>query len=167
MESQGGMNYYRLNNHHVFLASLGISGVTAYPMMSRDWQVTVSDSSLLENVSLLLSQITVGGESLFEISQNNQESLFISTAITRKVELNEVVELGGKKLDLFYNLFTNIAIKSGHHISKGSLWVSQEIENSLLYDGMPITSLFELNLNALGVTSPVSMQPIMSQEKNI
>jgi hypothetical protein len=153
MEHQGGMNYYRLNNHDDFLNSFNIQGLDAYPMMSRDWQIGAINESDLVNIKSILEDITVNSEKVFSININGPLSIFISTAITRKVNKGEEVFYKDKSLGAFYSLFTNIAIKSGHHIADGTLWCSKNIPTEFLYDGMPVTQLYSVNLKALGVSN--------------
>jgi len=150
-ENQGGMNYYRLNDHHEFVRSIGLMGLNVYPMMSRDWQVDVTRAADLDRVSSILSSIKLSDEALFKLSINSNNSLFIETAITRAVREDELITSQGTTLGKFNEIFTNIAIKSGHHRTEGSLWLSRDIEGFELKNRDPITALYPLTLAALGV----------------
>ena len=155
-ECQGGMNYYRLKDHLKFLKSLEIYNVNTYPMMSRDWQVTSDNHAVLNKIFQILKTIKVQGTALFHVSQNSDHSLFISTAITRAVSDHEMVMFQDKALGKFNDLFTNIAIKSGHHISEGSLWLGPYTcsTNLKLVDGLNVSEIYKINLELLGLDTP-------------
>ena len=145
------LNYYRLNNHAEFLQLLNLNEARAYPMMSRDWQVNVLSSSDLEESFDILSCIKVSNESLFNVSKNGDTSLFVSTAITRSINDDENIIFNGKTLGRFVNFFSNIAIKSGHHIKEGSLWLSFEKAGFPMASQEPLTKLFPMTLSAMGL----------------
>lgn len=154
MEYQGGMNYYRLINHQELLCMLNLGHYTAFPMMSRDWQVDVNTTSHLDLVADALNGLTLAGENLFSVKKNTNSSLFVYTLVTRKVNQDEIIYYKDKFFASFYDLFVNIAIKSGHHISTGSLWVSNLIDDSCLNkkESVPVSRLFDISLATLGVS---------------
>lgn len=150
-ENQGGMNYYRLYNHTTLMAKLGLNHCHALPMMSRDWQVETNDSEKLNQAKQFLSAIRAEGEPVFKVTQNTKNSLFIETAITHRLKEDAMLyDLNGNVLGKFNDYFRNIAIKSGHHVGTGSLWLSQPAalpwKNSL-----SLTQLYPLTLSAFNI----------------
>jgi hypothetical protein len=124
MESQGGMNYYRLKDHKAFALNLGLRGIDVYPMMSRDWQISSNDLGALENAREHLGKIDVNGEPVFSVTRNGEHSYFIETKLTRAVGRDETMSIDGKPIEKFTDVFQNIAIKSGHHTGIGCLWTN-------------------------------------------
>lgn len=152
-EHEGGMNYYRLRNHANFATLLGIAGVRVLPMMSRDWQIESSDAKQLQHAKQRLKCLRVNNQPLFRIDQKRDDSLFIETAFTQGVNSATVIcNEQGKTVARFYDCFVNIAVKSGHHIGKGMLWLSElpskEVEKRDQTD-IPLTALYPLTLDAL------------------
>lgn len=148
-ECEGGMNYYRLIDHGKFLSMFNGDGAHVYPMMSRDWQIDVENVDLIEKLSNKLNKFSVNGEKLFAVNKNGEKSLFVYTSITRQIKNNSEIIYEGKSIGHFYDFFTNIAIKSGHHVSEGSLWLSNQDRSGFSFNGMPITNLFNYNLSLL------------------
>lgn len=152
-ENEGGMNYYRLYQHQQFLEKLDVTPCRALPLMSRDWQIETNDPAVLATAKTRLAQLTVNREPLFNIEQNSGNSLFIETAITRAVTKDTIIQdQTGQSIGLFDDYFHRIAVKSGHHIGSGSLWLSQK---PLGFSAdMPLTQLYPLTLSAFGITPP-------------
>ncbi len=152
-ESEGGMNYWRLRDHHGFLASLGLAGAQAFPMMSRDWQVRFSTDAQLAGGRAFLEGLQVDGEQLFQIDANTPRSLFLETKVTRAVPAgSRIVDASGRDHGAFHDRFVRIAVKSGHHVGTGVLWVSDRAAASQ-GASVPLTSVHRLTLDALGVPS--------------
>lgn len=123
-EDEGGMNYFRLRDHQCFLNSCGGGRFKAYPLMSRDWQVSYQNDEEKSELESLLCNLTVDGEKLFRLSLDHAGFIFVETAVTRSVSDTSPVLLGSQFLGNFGQYFVNIAIKSGHHTGIGSLWIS-------------------------------------------
>jgi hypothetical protein len=151
-ENEGGMNYYRLYQHQQFIEKLGITHCRALPLMSRDWQIEANDQSILNNAKIILSNLTVNNEPIFKIEQNTPHSLFIETAITCGVANDAIIlKQPGQSIGLFNQHFHRTAVKSGHHIGTGSLWLSQKPIGFAAE--MPLTDLYPLTLSAFGITN--------------
>jgi hypothetical protein len=55
-------------------------------------------------------------------------------------------------LCLFNEVFSNTAIKSGHHRGEGNLWVSKGGFSTILQEhSFPLAQLYPLTLEALGI----------------
>ena len=151
-ETQGGMNYYRLNDHKEFAQSIGLTGkgFTVYPLMSRDWQIKYSGAEERELILSTLNGLTVSGQPLFTVKENTPGYVFVETAFTRRSAGQEIWSEGSGSLGAFDDHFTNIAIKSGHHSGTGHLWVSDPSVVADYVDGqMPLTELYDLTLRLL------------------
>jgi hypothetical protein len=149
-EELGGMHYYRLRDHKRFLQVLELDNIDVWPLMSRDWQISSSNSAALENAYRVLSQLTVKGLKLFSISRNSPESYFIETSVTDGTIYDTPIFQGnGKPAGMFKDWFKSIAIKSGYHNGTGSLWVSQPVLRAEQIPSMPLTDVFHLGVDAL------------------
>lgn len=151
-ENEGGMNYYRLKTHLKFMKCFNFGNCKVLPLMSRDWQIEPKNLKQLDSIERELKGLRVLGEPLFKIHRNTEYSLFIETAITRHIPSSvEIITHEGKSLGKFHRFFIKIAIKSGHHSGKGSLWLSQKpLSNT---HSIPLSHLYQLTLNALGVST--------------
>ena len=155
-EVQGGMNYYRLNDHQGFANLLGLerdAGFTVFPLMSRDWQIGYDGEDQRQLILARLSGLTVRKQPLFKVKENTPGYIFIETAYTRQTTAEDrIVDGAGKDIAGFNDVFTNIAIKSGHHSGTGHLWASDPDFGKKFPDReMPLTSLYDLTLSNLGV----------------
>lgn len=150
-EAEGGMNYYRLYDHQSFLDELNLSGAKALPLMSRDWQLRIADAKERLYAKSLLSQLTVDGSLLFNIHENSEHSLFIETAITKAVNENAQILLKDKPIGKFHQYFCRTAVKSGHHMGHGVLWLSQKPEGIASKSELPLTALYPLTLAGFGI----------------
>ena len=85
---------------------------------------------------------------MFELSQNQPRSLFVETAVTRAVAPHETVQLPSGERVEFHRLFARIAVKSGHHIGAGTLWVSdRHILGNV--QSMRLAAVHQLTIDAL------------------
>jgi hypothetical protein len=148
-ESEGGMNYYRLNDHKQFAQSIGLRG-EVFPMMSRDWQYKYTSEKEREVVLSILGNMTVNNDPLFLISENTEGYIYIETAYTKGNTSEAKIYKSGESIGNFNDYFTNIAVKSGHHTGLGNLWISDP-DAILIPNGahIPLTSVFHIGLNAL------------------
>lgn len=149
-EEQGGMNYYRLNNHQEFSETIGLDSdaYKIFPLMSRDWQVKYEDEPSRKRALDILKNLSINGSPLFNLKENTPGYIFIETEYTKGVERGDkIMDAQGNPIAEFNNVFTNIAIKSGHHSGIGNLWVSDTAVNSR--SEMPLTDLYGLTLEAL------------------
>jgi hypothetical protein len=148
MEGQGGMNYYRLRDHEGFARSLGLQG-EVFPLMSRDWQIK-PPAAQREDALALLSGLRVQDEPLFHVVDNDNDTLFLETSFTRGNAADAtVVRADGSAVGRFGDLFVNIAVKSGHHDTRGMLWVSEPRAGDR--QQVPLTAVRDIPLAALGV----------------
>lgn len=125
-EAEGGMNYYRLNDHQAFLEKLGLGQLQAFPLMSRDWQVRYQNEQERVQALEILSALKVKDEVLFRINEDTPGFLFLETHFTQAT--GDDLQIHQANMDVlgpFNVFFTNIAIKSGHHTGIGHLWVSK------------------------------------------
>lgn len=152
-ESQGGMCYYRLQNHQQFIADyLGLNQVTVHPLMSRDWKLKSNNSDSLASTIEILSGLEVEGEALFNVFQEQSDCLFIETSVTKYIADDaEIVNRDGKSIAKFGDVFVNTAIKSGFHTGNGCLWISETVseENGKFPQSMQLTELYDLSIQAL------------------
>ena len=152
-EEQGGMNYYRLNSHQEFAEKIGLNKeeFTIYPLMSRDWQIKYSTEESRKKAIKILNGLKVNSKKLFNIKENTEGYIFVETEYTKGCDkgvniLNQVDE----PIVDFNNVFTNIAIKSGHHSGIGNLWISdKEIKKQYEDKKIPLTDLYSIPLNVL------------------
>ena len=168
-EAIGGMNYYRLIDHAAFAKLLGLDkdkGFEVYPLMSRDWQIKYSNEQTRLEALKKLSELTIKGEALFSIKENTKGFIFIETKFYKAETQGETIKDGkGTVICLFDKVFSNIAIKSGHHRGEGNLWVSKGGFSSILdRHSFPLAELYDLTLEALGVT-PMPSQFIQKIKK--
>jgi hypothetical protein len=148
-EAEGGMNYYRLKDHAAFVQRVGLSDLQVFPLMSRDWQVRANTTVALERALTVLRGLQVSGEPLFRIQPGLEGHVFIETAITRSLPDEAVVTGADVPPFRFAELFARIAVKSGHHHDRGSVWVSVPKTRSALPPRMPVWGLFDLTLHGL------------------
>ena len=149
-EPQGGMNYYRLSNHKLFIKSLRLKG-RAYPLMSRDWEYRYRNEAECKIALETLSNLYVNNEKLFKLRQDTPGYIFIETNYTKMVKPEEfITNQDNKQLFKFYDVFSNIAIKSGHHIGVGSLWVSDANMVTKNGEAFPLKNVYNITLSALG-----------------
>lgn len=162
-EAQGGMNYWRLRDHRGFAARAGLPSARVFPMMSRDWQIVFDEASdpALPLARRRLEAMTVAGERLFMVDRTQPHELFVETAATRRVA-DDAVILGdnGRELGRFHEAFTRTAVKSGHHVGTGVLWISDPAAREL--GEVPLASLHGLVLRALGADRRVLAQDARS-----
>lgn len=148
-EDEGGMNYYRLNSHKNFAKMIGLNG-TVYPMMSRDWQYKYESEEEHKAALNILGSLTVNGQKLFILTESTPGYIYVETGYTKGVDKNTQIELSGKSIGLFNDLFTNIAIKSGHHTGIGNLWIS-DLDAVDIPSGntIALSEVYHLGINAL------------------
>jgi hypothetical protein len=158
-DHEGGMNYYRLNNHEAFAQSVGLGGneYKIFPLMSRDWQIQYSNETSRLQAINILSNLTVKGYPLFNIKENTPGFIFIETAYTKGITTDtQIKNTSGKTIGSFRDVFTNIAIKSGHHSGIGNLWISDPTAiEAKRNQEIPLTSIYKLNLKALGIATNI------------
>lgn len=148
-EAQGGMNYWRLRDHRGFAAKLGIAPEDVFPMMSRDWQVVIrGNEARLLRARAAIEGVRLNGERLFQVDRTQPHELFVETAVTRAVsDRTAIVDGERRALGDFHDTFVRIAVKSGHHVGTGVLWVSDPAARGLTE--VPLSSLHQLTLDAL------------------
>ncbi len=155
-DHEGGMNYYRLNDHKAFAESIGLSGADfkIFPLMSRDWQIQYSNEQARKKAVTVLSGITVNGVPLFNIRENTPGFIFVETAFTKSITAGTQIQTPeGKAIAGFKEVFTNIAIKSGHHSGIGNLWISDAaVMDAQKNEEIPLAEIYKLNLQALGIS---------------
>ena len=167
-EKTGGMNYYRLIDHQAFAQRIGIGeDYEVYPLMSRDWQIKYPDDKCRLQALKTLDGLTVNGESLFSVKENTEGYIFIETKFCKGNSAGAMILDGdGKPVCPFQDAFSNIAIKSGHHSGQGCFWISDGSFSPLLLEKeIPLTSVYALTLEALGIQRPKTVAPIASQQK--
>ncbi len=153
-EAMGGMNYYRLKDHAAFAKMIDLDqGYQVYPLMSRDWQVKYDSDQKRKEALEILSGLSIKGEPLFEIKENIEHFIFIETKFYKGQTTGEFIkDRKGKAICLFDDVFSNTAIKSGHHRGEGNLWVSRGgFSPTLDTHSFPLKELYNLTLEALGV----------------
>lgn len=155
-ESEGGMNYYRLNNHNDFAKSLGLPG-EAYPMMSRDWQYRYVSKEDRENFLQVTEQLTINSEPLFKISEHTEGYFYIETAYTKGISKADIILRSKQPWVRFTQLFTNIAVKSGHHTGVGNLWISDPDAITTTGNTIPLKNIYSLGVKALTHEAPESL----------
>lgn len=152
-EEQGGMNYYRLNSHQDFAESIGLksSNYTIFPLMSRDWQVKYASEADRKSALTILNSLTVNGEPLFTVKENTEGYIFIETGYTKGCDDGvHILDKNKNKIALFNEVFTNIAIKSGHHSGIGNLWISDtSVKTEMAGKKVPLTELYNFTLETL------------------
>lgn len=153
LEAQGGMNYYRLNNHKTFTKQIGLDdSFTVFPLMSRDWQIQYSNEIDRQKAINILRHLTINGEELFKIIEDTEGFIFIETKYTKGIkDTDYIIDKHGNKMMRFMDVFTNVAIKSGHHTGIGNLWFSEKQPNLAQGTKVPLTCLYDFTQAALGV----------------
>lgn len=151
-EERGGMNYYRLKDHKGFAHRAGLGPVEVFPLMSRDWQISAAEAAMLDQAYRKLVGMTINGQKLFKLEKNSESSYFIETAVVEGFsEAAEIKDLDGQLVGRFYDYFGSIAVKSGCHSSRGSLWCSQPV---LLHEQVPkmcLTQVPQITLDNFGI----------------
>lgn len=148
-DNEGGMNYYRLNNHKEFARKIGLNG-DVFPMMSRDWQYKYISLEDRQHTLDILNSTLVDGKPLFMITENNEGYIYVETSYTQGVNSESTICIFGKTLGKFNDHFTNIAVKSGHHTGTGNLWISDSnIISSPNNTLIPLTAISNIVMNAL------------------
>lgn len=153
-EAMGGMNYYRLNDHNAFAKKIGLDrGYEVFPLMSRDWQIKYKGEQRRKEALINLSGLTIKGEPLFETKENVKGFIFIETKFYKGQTKGEyIMDHNGKAVCLFDEVFSNTAIKSGHHRGEGNLWVSKGGFSPILQEhSFPLAQLYPLTLEAFGI----------------
>jgi len=154
MEHQGGMNYYRLKDHSGFAARLGLKRCRVVPLMSRDWQIDFDDLAAMAEGRAVLETLRVAGEPVFAVRDNGHRTLFVESAVTRGPLDDETIH-GPLEPGRFGDHFANIAVKSGHHDSRGMLWISEPPELPGLRQ-VRLGAIHDLTLDALGLNERAS-----------
>ncbi len=152
-EAQGGMNYYRLNDHQKFAESIGLNSTdyTIFPLMSRDWQIKYKTEEARQKALTILNDLSINGEKLFKVKENTEGYIFVETEYTKGCEPGvAILDKTEKSIASFNEVFTNIAIKSGHHSGIGNLWISEKNSNNKeTPEKIPLTDLYDLTLETL------------------
>ncbi|MFI5296961.1 MAG: hypothetical protein ACHREM_02595 [Polyangiales bacterium] len=149
-ELEGGAHDHRLRDHAAFLQAIGVQRAVARPLISCHWRIAAESAASRADACARLQSLTVAGASLFEISEGDARSLFVSTAITRAVSSDARIVRGTRDLGAFHQWFVVSAIKSGQHHGRGILWCSDPAVRSARE--VPVTVLHHTVLRALGVT---------------
>lgn len=152
-EAEGGMNYYRLNDHKAFAELIGLPNtLEVFPMMSRDWQVRFSSSEDRQKALDILRHLTINEEELFQMREDTEGFIFIETKYTKGIKKTDmIIDRQGNKVVPFMDVFTNTAIKSGHHTGIGNLWLSEKHKDVPNGQKIPLTFLYDFTQIALGV----------------
>jgi hypothetical protein len=149
-EHEGGMNYYRLNDHKIFARLVGLTDQTIFPLMSRDWQIKVDSKDSAKFVCHTLSGLKVSNEPLFAISQDIEGFVFVETQITKHIEPDAVItDTDQRSIGRFHDLFTNIAVKSAHHTGVGTMWVNKPEVLGGNTKTLPLTQMYHIGLDTL------------------
>ena len=150
-EAEGGMNYYRLNDHQSFATLAGLDEhYQIFALMSRDWQVKYPNDALRQHARKVLLGMTINGEQLFNFKEDTEGFIFLETKYTRSIQPDDMIfDRNGKPLVNFNDVFTNIAIKSGHHTGVGNLWLSAKPAHLNNGAHVPLTALYNFTLDAL------------------
>lgn len=148
-EAEGGMNYYRLNDHKAFAKAVGLESCEIFPMMSRDWQLKYPSKAEREKALHVLGGMKVNDEPLFKCSENTEGYIFIETAYTKGIKPGTpIIGIHGE-ICKFEDVLTNTAIKSGHHTGIGNLWISDKTVCETKGTKVPLTALYGFTLEAL------------------
>ncbi len=152
-EAEGGMNYYRLNDHKAFAQLIGLDAAyQIFPMMSRDWQIKYTDEIDRLKALDILSHLTINGENLFQMKQDTEGFIYVETSYTKGIKSSDIIlDRKNSVIANFSEMFTNIAIKSGHHTGLGNLWLSEKQPLMSRETKMPLTALFDFTQTALGL----------------
>jgi hypothetical protein len=159
-EAEGGMNYYRLNDHKTFAAQIGLKdGYEIFPLMSRDWQLKYENEAKRQVALKILNNLSVNNNPLFNVKENTAGFIFIETAYSKGVKQDtSIKKADGMNIGLFNDFFTNTAIKSGHHTGIGNLWISDKSVVEKQGTKVPLTSIYDFTLKALNIKSSVELK---------
>jgi hypothetical protein len=140
--------------------------VEVFPLMSRDWQLRCSTTSDFDHAWRTLAALHVSNEKLFRLESNGQNQIFLETAITRGLEPNALIEGANGPPIPFRDVFSCIAVKSGHHYDKGSVWLSIPKSSWTPPAKMPVWNLYNIAIEALlGPEAPV--QALLDQTHRV
>lgn len=149
-EAEGGMNYYRLNDHKAFTHLLGFSDCEIFPLMSRDWQLKYNNEAARLRALDVLGGLTVEGKPLFNCKEDTEGYIFLETAFTQGAsDSANIVDKHGAIVAKFFDIFTNTAIKSGHHVGLGQLWLSDPTLSQGHGTKVPLTQLYPFTMESL------------------
>jgi hypothetical protein len=148
-ERERGVHHHRVRDHAALLAALGLRGVRARPLMSRDWRIEVESDAARVAARDTLSSMTVSGVPLFEVVDDATGGLFVWTSTERAHANDAKIMLETRELGAFDEWLVVSAIKSGGHTGEGLLWSSDVAARGL--SEVPVTAIHPTVLRALGV----------------
>lgn len=111
--------YWRLKNHSSFLKELSITFEKVEPRMSRDFLISFSEKSHLNNARKVLNSFHLNGQKIFEIDKRDK-SLFVT--LSYKKNIPKGLLLTNEETSMkrpFFEYVSLVALKNGHHNQEG------------------------------------------------
>ena len=110
--------YYRLRSHDDFLKNIGLSNFEVEPRMTRDFKLTFSDQQSEEHGVILLRSIEHSGTLLFKDVDVRDGSVFVTLTYNKLLNEKDILKVNNQLIGL-QAAFVFVAIKNGHHDTKG------------------------------------------------
>ena len=134
--------YWRLKNHDEFLKKLGINFIKVKPRMTRDFLIEFdNEKDLIKAEKTLLQVKSINGEAIFGEVDNRGGDLFVSLTFSDDISDDFTIFLNEKKYEAFKNDIVFVAIKNGHHDSKG-YYLDTARKPGELKNNMPLKNIF-------------------------
>ncbi|MCW5649324.1 MAG: hypothetical protein KIS62_06250 [Ramlibacter sp.] len=134
--------YYRLKDHAMFLARMGVEFKAVQPRMTRDFLVEFDSADQAKAAERRLEgiKVTSNGERLFGEIDNRGSSLFVTMTYPHEVTPAEHIKVGDTTVPLA-PLVAFVAIKNGMHQSKGFAFFTSGIAPYAPPDGAHVKEL--------------------------
>lgn len=141
--------YYRLRHHRRFLERLGVAGITAVnPRMSRDFLITLEDELVTKKAERALREAhSEDGRLFFEEVENRGTSLFVTLTWPDEIPPGTSIRVNGKSISDLHREVSLVAIKNGHHDSRGYV-IDTESTPGQTREDMPLGELFSWVMGA-------------------
>lgn len=141
--------YYRLNDHSLFLKSIGLEFKDVLPRMTRDFEIQFDSPDKAKAAEILLLGMHLRGEStpIFGEIDNRGSSLFVTLTYPYQITEHAKLELNSSNAVNFSEFVVFVAVKNGMHASHGFACGLGEIANFLPADNQHVKHLHTTVLN--------------------
>lgn len=112
--------YYRLKNPGDFISMLNLPFRRVLPRMSRDFLVEFYDAGQANRCYDIFSRLTLRGVNLFGEMALEGSELFVSLTFGGEIRSSDFLDVPFDWVDVG-SLVDFVALKNGHHVSKGYL----------------------------------------------
>tara|TARA_Y100000389_G_scaffold187881_1_gene209786 strand:- start:374 stop:1666 length:1293 start_codon:yes stop_codon:yes gene_type:complete len=139
--------YWRLKNHNAFLKKINIKYKSVKPRMTRDFLIEFEKKTEKEHAMCLLKSMTSqDGQRIFNEIEDKGLGLFVSLTYHHDISRDFKVIYGENKYLNFKDDVVFVAIKNGHHDSKG-YYLDSYRQPGELQDNIPLRNLFSYTMD--------------------